>query len=373
MNKYLKYTNLFYYLLPVGIFISILIFTDTKSSTDTIRFIQWANEMKINPLSALSYLFQERGIDGVMFYFSVLYFKISLILNDNFKYFFILLNSICFISIIHLIKKLSFKIKYYYLIPFFISINYDYIIWTNYLLTDFFFSFLCLLFILNLSLNNLKYINILLILLLVFTRPPGIVSVLIYLQYITFIKVLGNTISLKKNFFYLVIIYSVITILISFSLFYNVFPEIFYDTFQYHRSYYFEGVIINDRPHTYVEVPKNIFDIIKIILLRFISFFIFYDELFSIKHNILNFLVFIPLYLLSLYTLFKFSAYEIDQKKIIVTMIITIISFCFFHSILLIDYDWRYRVPCLIPISILAAMAFEKFNFSKQNLINQEG
>ena len=373
MKKYLKYINLFYYIAPVIIFIIILIFTDIKTSTDTQRFIQWANEMNLNPFSAISYLFQERGIDGVMFYFSVLYFKLSLILNDNFKYFFIFLNFICFISIIHFIKKLSFKIKYYYLIPIFISINYDYIIWTNYLLTDFFFSFLCLVFILNLSLNNLKYINTLLILLLIFTRPPGIVSVLIYLQYILFINVLENKTSLKKTFFYLIIIYMLITILISFSLFYNVFPEIFYDTFQYHRSYYFEGVIINDRPHTYVEVPKNIIDIVKIILLRFISFFIFYDELFSIKHNILNILVFTPLYLLSFFTLFKFNSYEIAQKKIILTMILTIISFSFFHSILLIDYDWRYRIPCLIPISILAAMAFEKFNFSKKNLISQEG
>ena len=59
MNKYLKYINLFYYILPFGIFILILILTDIKSSTDTQRFIQWANEMKINPLSAFSYLFQE--------------------------------------------------------------------------------------------------------------------------------------------------------------------------------------------------------------------------------------------------------------------------------------------------------------------------
>ena len=149
-------------------------------------------------------------------------------------------------------------------------------------------------------------------------------------------------------------------------MFYNIFPETFNETFQYHRSYYFEGVIVNDRPHTYVEIPKNIFDISKIIFLRFLSFFIFYDELFSLKHNILNSLIFATLYFLSFLTFFNFNLYETSQKKIILIMILTVISFCFFHSILLIDYDWRYRVPCLIPLSILAVMGLERLSFLKK-------
>ena len=366
MYKFSKYINLFYYIFPIVIIISFLILTEPKTSTDTQRFIQWSSEMNLNPLSALAYLFEERSIKGVMFYFSVLYFKVSLIFEDNYSKIFVLLNLICFISVIQLIKKFSFKLKYYYLVPGALAVNYDYIIWSNYLLTDFFFSFLCLAFIVNLSLKNSKLINFLLIVLLVFTRPPGIVSIFIYLQYIFFVNIIDSKTLLKKNIFYLIIIYCLTIILISFLLFYNIFPETFNETFQYHRSYYFEGVIVNDRPHTYVEIPKNIFDISKIIFLRFLSFFIFYDELFSLKHNILNSLIFATLYFLSFLTFFNFNLYETSQKKIILIMILTVISFCFFHSILLIDYDWRYRVPCLIPLSILAVMGLERLSFLKK-------
>ena len=324
--------------------------------------------MNLNPLNSFTYLFQQRGIDGTMFYFSVLYFKISLILEDNFKAVFIFLNLTCFILIIYFIKKFSFNIKYYFLIPTILLINYDYIVWSKYLLTDFFFSLLCLVFITNLSLKNSKKIIFFLIILLVFTRPPGIVSIFIYIQFIFLANTLENKNLLKRNFIYLVISYILLTILISYLLFYNKFPDIFNNTFQYHRSYYFEGVIINDRPHTYVELPKNIIDIINIIFLRFISFFIFYDQLFSLKHNVLNIIIFTPMYLLSFFTLFNFNSYEITQKKIILTMVLTILSFSFFHSILIIDFDWRYRIPCIIPFSILAVMSLEKLSFFKYRI-----
>ena len=366
MIKFLKYLNSFYYLFPITIIILSLILIDTKASTDTQRFIRWASDMSLNPFSAINYLFQERGVDGVMFYFSVLYYKISLILDNYFKLLFIFFNFLSFIFTLILIKKFSFKIKYYYLIPILISINYDYIIWSNYLLTDFFFSFLCLAFVVNLSLKNNNYINFLLIVLLIFTRPPGIVSVFIYLQYLFLINVTEDKNLLKKKFFILITIYFIISIFTAYLLINNIFPDTFYDTFQYHRSYYLEGVIINDRPHTYVEEPKNLIDMIKIIFLRFINFFKFYDELYSFKHNILNTFIFITLFSLSLFTLFKFNSYQIEQKKIIITMVITIVSFCFFHSILIIDYDWRYRIPCIIPISILAIMGLEKFSFSNK-------
>ena len=95
MYKFSKYINLFYYIFPIVIIISFLILTEPKTSTDTQRFIQWSSEMNLNPLSALAYLFEERSIKGVMFYFSVLYFKVSLIFEDNYSKIFVLLNLIC--------------------------------------------------------------------------------------------------------------------------------------------------------------------------------------------------------------------------------------------------------------------------------------
>ena len=134
-----------------------------------------------------------------MFYFSVLYFKVSLIFEDNYSKIFVLLNLICFISVIQLIKKFSFKLKYYYLVPGALAVNYDYIIWSNYLLTDFFFSFLCLAFIVNLSIKNSKLINFLLIVLLVLLDLGNCFYFHIFTIYI-FVNIIDSKTLLKKYF-----------------------------------------------------------------------------------------------------------------------------------------------------------------------------
>ena len=49
-----------------------------------------------------------------------------------------------------------------------------------------------------------------------------------------------------------------------------------------------KGMIIHDRPETWVDVPDGFFDIIYIYFLRFVNFFNPYAETFSIVHILLN-------------------------------------------------------------------------------------
>ena len=76
--------NLFY-IIPIFLVLLCLIFTDARTSVDTLRFIDWSNEMSLNPFNAINYLYLERSITGVLFFFSVIYFKISFIFSENWK------------------------------------------------------------------------------------------------------------------------------------------------------------------------------------------------------------------------------------------------------------------------------------------------
>ncbi len=355
------------YIIPILFVLLFLLFTDARTSVDTLRFIEWSNEMSLNPLNAVNYLYLERSITGVLFFFSVIYFKISLIFSENWKILFISMNFLAFLLTVYLIKnKLSSDIKFCYFIPSLAIVNYDYLNWSNYLLTDFLFCYLCFIFLVYLSIgkNNIG-ITLLLLVLIMFTRPPGIVILLIAIQYFFLANSANDKSVLFRRILILLTFYFVLIFFVSYLIINNIFFNEMNDpsmksSFQYYRNYYMQGVIINDRPHTYLEKPENIIDIIKIIIVRFYSYFIFYDKLYSFNHNFLNILIYTPIYILMILTLIKFRFYKLKQQKIILIMFVSIISFSFFHSILLIDFDWRYRLPCILPMCVLAVLGLEQ-------------
>lgn len=126
----------------------------------------------------------------------------------------------------------------------------------------------------------------------------------------------------------------------------------------YAVSVYQKGYIIVDRPHTYHPKPATTLDCALMTADKFTSFFYFSDKLFSLKHKIVNYLFFVPLYLLSvLGVIAVIRTYKERIKKSLVALaVITIFSYGIFHSLTVIDYDWRYRLPVLPYILFLSGL-----------------
>ncbi len=95
-------------------------------------------------------------------------------------------------------------------------------------------------------------------------------------------------------------------------------------------------------------------NIIQIVLARFAMFWQPFAHTFSFAHSIVNTLYLIPLYLCSLYYLIRQNGHML--KKEIIFILSVIIVYWLFHSVTLIDYDWRYRVTVL-PFLIIIASA----------------
>ena len=49
------------------------------------------------------------------------------------------------------------------------------------------------------------------------------------------------------------------------------------------------------------------------------------------------------------------------EQLILIMMIIFITSFAMFHSIYLIDYDWRYRMPTYVLMLIISFYGYRIF------------
>ncbi len=123
-------------------------------------------------------------------------------------------------------------------------------------------------------------------------------------------------------------------------------------------NYFQEGAVIKKRPHTYLPAPESVRDIFMIELTRVVQFFRFTTPMFSSIHNTINIISFTPLYGLALIGIWRtitllYRSSQLDYIGIL--SIIFVGSFTIFHSMFLIDYDWRYRLPCYAPIFLLAS------------------
>jgi len=131
-------------------------------------------------------------------------------------------------------------------------------------------------------------------------------------------------------------------------------------------TYYSEGRVIDDRPELNLSRPTIYTDYIIIILTRICYFFVFVIDAFSTRHVVYNLVTFTPIYVLGLfYWIGAITRPEISKDKISwfvgVTCSALVVAVVVFNSLLLIDYDWRYRLPIMPFLTILAGMGFRVF------------
>ena len=120
------------------------------------------------------------------------------------------------------------------------------------------------------------------------------------------------------------------------------------------------GIVVNNRPYTYHKMPVSVIDYVLIIADKFLHFFAVFTRDYSLKHKIFNYLFFLPTYGLSLITLYEIfrrkSKLSPEEWNLTFLSVIFVIIFALFHSITILDYDWRYRLPCMPPLIVLAGI-----------------
>jgi hypothetical protein len=134
---------------------------------------------------------------------------------------------------------------------------------------------------------------------------------------------------------------------------------------------YRKGYVIYGRLETYHFPPSTNWDYSLITLHKIAAFFYFDIKAYSFKHTLINYMFFIPVYGLSgfaIIQLFKKSNSPSPSNWTSILLCASFIFFfAFFHSLNEIDYDFRYRIPCLLPLILLATLGLNEFlrNFSK--------
>jgi hypothetical protein len=121
-----------------------------------------------------------------------------------------------------------------------------------------------------------------------------------------------------------------------------------------------QGEIINDRPETWLSPPSTFSDVAYLYFVRMLSFFTPYAAPFSTIHIVLNSLQTVII-LLSI-TIWSFLGGSIKLlDKTVFFILLLSFSVAAFHAFTIIDYDWRYRFPIILPLMMIFPISMEIF------------
>ena len=255
-----------------------------------------------------------------------------------------------------------------------LTLSVDLLVWPRYVLTDTIFSFLIILsvhlIIKSIVKKKVNYYYILLVITLIFlTRPSSIpfISVIIFF-------IIISKFQIKFSYKLISLIFISLCIITPFilAMFHQLMEVYLIDN---PRASFLigmvkKGMIIHDRPDTWIDSPKSFIDIAHLYFVRFLFFFSPYASSFSIIHIVIN-LLHTLIILFSIFVWLIVGERNNNVNKVIALILLITFSAATFHSFTLIDYDWRYRFPVIMPLLILFPLSFEIF-LRKIYLINSK-
>ena len=367
-NKFLNLILVFSFLLICYYHLS----SGYSMSSDSERLSNWADQLiELNFNFYNFFLIEKSLIRPHLLLFSVPVFLIALckvFFVNEWQFVFLLLNlTILFLSLIIFIKSLKLMgvrpILISLTIPL-IVLSVDILTWPKFILTDMIYAYLVLLatfFVIKGIVKNKTYFFqlALVMLLLLATRPSSFPVNFI----IIFFILISNFEFLFKSKWILIFFLALLFLTpFMFALIY-LFIELNFNEIariEFITSMVKEGVIVHDRPDTWVDQPNSFLEITNIYFLRLINFFNPYASSFSMLHFLLNllqtFIIIISIFLWS-----YISNKTIGINKIITYILLLSFSVAAFHSFILIDYDWRYRFPIILPLLMLFPISLEMF------------
>jgi len=119
-----------------------------------------------------------------------------------------------------------------------------------------------------------------------------------------------------------------------------------------------EGGVIHHRPETYQQPPGSLMEVFVLYLRRLLAFFKPYAQGFSLAHLVVKGTQATLIVVGIILCLYSFRAYTPMQKAATLFLIMVVLGPAFYHSAVLIDYDWRYRAPVIAPMILLATLGY---------------
>lgn len=119
------------------------------------------------------------------------------------------------------------------------------------------------------------------------------------------------------------------------------------------------GEVVSGRPETRHSPPAALGDFLLISADRFVHFFAIGAAGYSLAHWLAGLAFFLPCYGLALWLAAALwrgrTAFGPPERKVLLAAFGAVLSYALFHALVQVDFDWRYRVPVLPHLILLAA------------------
>jgi hypothetical protein len=272
----------------------------------------------------------------------------------------------------------------------FLLLCHDFYLWMPYVLSDTLFSIICFsIFILITSLyqqpaEHLKRVVGIIILLCyaMFFRPswpPLLMFAILSVPLVFFFSLKTADSNERHNFLIRCVLLACIFIpaIIFCNSYFMLHPDkwpfpVFGDTISHIAPDYHQGIVLREHTETFHSPSSDILSFALISAHKLVAFFYLSVDSYSFKHTLYNYIFFPPLYGLSIFAIVKLFKKDNGPAFLnwwfIFSCTLFIFGFAFFHSLLQIDSDFRYRVPCLLPLIFLAGLGLNELinGFSKR-------
>ena len=249
---------------------------------------------------------------------------------------------------------------YFHLFCYLFLLNPDLRLWQSFLLTDYFFTLLTFIYF-RFMIKERYLILIFLMFCLLLIKPTSIFILPITFLYIVFNQFLKKSNKFQHNF---LIIFSLLSFIIFSLIFMSVQNVNFLGSkYLFYKDFNLEGIVIHDRWSVNYEI-QNYLDLLSLFLIKFFSYHQFLSSDFSLVHNVYNLFYYIPYLCIFFYmikNIYNNSNYKFNSYYLLGLYVFIIYSVC--HSILLIDFDWRYRMPLYLPLILSIVYFLHECNF----------
>ena len=119
------------------------------------------------------------------------------------------------------------------------------------------------------------------------------------------------------------------------------------------------GEVVSGRPETYHQPPAALTDFLLISADRFVHFFAIGAADYSAAHWLAELAFFLPGYALALWLAIALwrgrTGFAGPERKVFLAAFGAVLSYALFHALVQVDFDWRYRIPILPHLILLAA------------------
>lgn len=125
----------------------------------------------------------------------------------------------------------------------------------------------------------------------------------------------------------------------------------------YLGSYAHQGAVILHRDETAITMHHGVVDYLRLFYARLFSFYFPWVEGFSLRHRLFNGVLHGAIALAAVRLYLRPPVLSQPQRRAILLIVLLAAAVAVFHTVTLIDYDFRYRYPVVAPLLLMVAIA----------------